>query len=325
MYSKSVFYNKLDEFSNEGTPYFFAIDFLQENFIFSTLEDLKHQDKIQVVFPNFTYKLDDEDNNIKIDLQPNGISFSDFFYQFNEIQQHIQNGNTYLTNLSFEVQLQNKLNLESIFHQAKAKYKILIKDKFVCFSPETFIQINENRLVTFPMKGTIDAVIPNAKEILFSSEKETAEHHTIVDLLRNDISQVCKNVRVNKFRYVDEIQTQNRNLFQTSSEIQGEIREEFEGKIGSILQKLLPAGSISGAPKKKTVEIIQQVETHKRGFYTGIAGIFDGKNLDTCVLIRYIEKMNDKFYYKTGAGIHLKSDVQEEFQELKNKIYVPIF
>ena len=325
MYSKSVFYNKLDEFSSKKIPYFFAIDFLQENFILLTLEDLKHQNEIQVVFPDFRFEIDYEHNKTKIDLQPNEISFLEFNVQFDEIQQHIQNGNTYLTNLTFDVNLQSELNLDLIFNQAKAKYKILVKDEFVCFSPESFIQINDNQLVTFPMKGTIDSNVPNAKEILLSSEKESAEHHTIVDLLRNDVSLVCKQVKVNKFRYVEEIQTQNRNLFQTSSEIEGEIREEFKGKIGSILRKLLPAGSISGAPKKKTVEIIQQVETHKRGFYTGISGVFDGKNLDTCVLIRFIEKINDEFHYKTGAGIHLKSDAQEEFQELKNKIYVPIF
>ena len=109
-----------------------------------------------------------------------------------------------------------------------------------------------------------------------------------------------------------------------SSKISGEIRPQYENKIGSILQKLLPAGSILGAPKVKTMEIILKAENYNRNFYTGVCGWFDGNNLDSCVMIRFIEKDNERFYFKSGGGITHQSVMEDEYQEMKNKIYVPI-
>ncbi|MDD3167364.1 MAG: chorismate-binding protein, partial [Bacteroidales bacterium] len=85
-----------------------------------------------------------------------------------------------------------------------------------------------------------------------------------------------------------------------------------------------PAGSISGAPKKKTVQHIKQIETHARGFYTGIMGIFDGNNLDTAVLIRMIVQTQTGLVYKSGGGITALSQLEEEYNEMQQKIYVPI-
>ncbi len=89
--------------------------------------------------------------------------------------------------------------------------------------------------------------------------------------------------------------------------------------------KLLPAGSISGAPKKKTVEIIQRVEQYDRGYYTGIFGYFDGTNLDSAVAIRYIEKDGEELVFKSGGGITFQSDWKKEYDEMLNKVYVPIY
>lgn len=93
--------------------------------------------------------------------------------------------------------------------------------------------------------------------------------------------------------------------------------------MGNILFDMLPAGSISGAPKKRTIEIIKEAETHQRGYYTGIAGVFDGKKLDTCVLIRFIENQQGQLVYKSGGGITSLSHEKEEYNELIDKIYVP--
>ena len=76
--------------------------------------------------------------------------------------------------------------------------------------------------------------------------------------------------------------------------------------------------------KKKTIEIIKQSETEKRGYYTGVSGIFDGKDLDSCVMIRFIEKQDNKLFYKSGGGITSQSDAKKEYQELIDKIYIPI-
>ena len=90
------------------------------------------------------------------------------------------------------------------------------------------------------------------------------------------------------------------------------------------MKTLLPAGSILGAPKPKTLEIILEAENYDRGFYTGVCGWFDGVNLDSCVMIRFIEKESGKLYFKSGGGITHLSNFADEYQEMKNKIYVPI-
>ncbi|NQU51708.1 MAG: aminodeoxychorismate synthase component I, partial [Bacteroidetes bacterium] len=187
-----------------------------------------------------------------------------------------------------------------------------------------FVQIENRKISSFPMKGTIDASKKNAKELILNDSKELAEHNTIVDLIRNDLSLVAENVEVEKFRYLERIKTNQRDLWQVSSKITGDLPEDYSENIGDIIYTMLPAGSISGAPKKKTVEIIKNAENYTRGFYTGIFCYFDGKNLDSCVLIRYIEKQNDELIYKSGGGITFKSKVEPEYDEMLKKVYVPI-
>jgi para-aminobenzoate synthetase component 1 len=175
------------------------------------------------------------------------------------------------------------------------------------------------------MKGTIDAKIPDAKEKILSNKKEMAEHVMVVDLLRNDLNIVSKHVKVEKFRYVESIKAGSRELLQVSSKISGELEESWQDRLGSIMIKLLPAGSITGTPKKKTVEIIKEVEGYERGFFTGVFGVFDGDSLDSAVMIRFVERQGDKLYYKSGGGITIDSKVEDEYNELKEKVYVPVF
>lgn len=89
--------------------------------------------------------------------------------------------------------------------------------------------------------------------------------------------------------------------------------------------RLLPAGSITGAPKTKTMQIISEAETYERGFYTGVMGYFDGNNLDSAVMIRFVEQEGDRMYFKSGGGITCRSEAQSEYHEMKQKIYVPIY
>ena len=154
-------------------------------------------------------------------------------------------------------------------------------------------------------------------------KKEIAEHATIVDLIRNDLSVIAKNVRVNKFRYLERIHTNREPLLQVSSEIMGDLPEDQQYHLGDIIFALLPAGSICGAPKRKTLEIIEEVETHQRGFYTGICGYFDGRNLDSGVMIRFIQEHENKLFFKSGGGITSMSNLESEYQEYIEKIYVP--
>ena len=206
-----------------------------------------------------------------------------------------------------------------------SKYKLWVKDSFTVFSPETFVKIEEGEISTFPMKGTIDASVTNAEEMILNDLKEQAEHATIVDLLRNDLSRIAEKVEVKKYRYIDRVYTHRNELLQTSSEIIGQLPENFNSHLGDIIFSMLPAGSISGAPKRKTLEIIREVEEYERGFYTGIFGQFDGRNLDSAVMIRYMEQKGEHLIFKSGGGITSFSNCRKEYGEMLAKVYVPIY
>ncbi len=173
------------------------------------------------------------------------------------------------------------------------------------------------------MKGTIPADYPDAESTILNDPKETAEHNTIVDLIRNDLSIVAKEVSVPNFRYIDKVHTHRGTLLQVSSEVRGNLGAGWQNRIGDILSAMLPAGSISGAPKKKTIEVIKESEPDDRGFYTGITAIFNGDSLDSCVNIRFIEINDNQLIYRSGGGITVLSQIESEYNELQEKIYVP--
>ncbi|MDG4951114.1 aminodeoxychorismate synthase component I [Weeksellaceae bacterium KMM 9724] len=313
---------QLNSYGKQKIPCGFFIDFLGENSEIFPLENLK-ENNIWLDFPQFKNSAS-KTTHKEIQLEADYPKLAEYKPAFDLVQYHLQRGDSYLINLTFATPISLNLDLEEIYQQIQAKYKIKFKKDWLCFSPETFVQIQQNRIATFPMKGTIDASIPNAAEQLLNNIKEKAEHHTIVDLLRNDLSKVAKKVKVDKFMYLDELQTQKGNILQMSSEISGELVANWQNHLGSIMKELLPAGSISGAPKNKTLEIISEAENYDRNYYTGIAGVFDGENLDSCVLIRFIENTKNGMLYKSGGGITAMSKLEDEYAELKQKIYVPI-
>ncbi|OQW95378.1 MAG: aminodeoxychorismate synthase component I [Beggiatoa sp. IS2] len=314
----------LNEWGNAKIPFFFMIDFAVKNFYispFSTLDDdiFFVLDEFSHFFPKKPPK-----NPCHNTLLKKPVHFARYVKAFDYVLENMRNGNTYLLNLTFPTEIEIDCSLLTVFLNSTAKFRLYFKDKFVVFSPERFIKIENNLISTFPMKGTINADIPNAQAKILADEKEMAEHVMVVDLLRNDLSIVAKKVRATKFRYVEKISAGNQGLLQVSSEISGVLENSWHGKIGDILWALLPAGSISGAPKKKTVEIIQAVEGYDRGFFTGIFGYFDGKIVDSAVMIRFVEKQGDKFIYKSGGGITIDSDAQSEYQEMLAKVYLPV-
>ncbi|MFH1119996.1 MAG: aminodeoxychorismate synthase component I [Bacteroidota bacterium] len=253
----------------------------------------------------------------------NPVEFNTYQRSFDMVMEGLRFGNSYLLNLTFPTQIKINRSLEEIFRLGNAPYRLLSEDRFVVFSPECFIRITGNTIRSFPMKGTIDAGLPDASGVLLSDRKEKAEHNTIVDLIRNDLSMVADNVRVERFRYLEEIRTNQKHLLQASSEIAGTLTSDWRSKIGTILRTLLPAGSVSGAPKASTVEIIRKAEPFQRGFYTGVFGIFDGQMLDSAVMIRYIEQKGKHTYYHSGGGITINSIAEAEYMEMTDKVYVP--
>ncbi len=310
-------FEEINLLAQQKKPFLFMSDFTGKRVEVVLLEDLKDADIEFYIDEAYDFK----QHPHKLQIKP--INFTEYKKKFDAVIEKIKSGETYILNLTQATPIQTNLSLKEMFQLSNAHYKLRYKNEFLCFSPETFIQISNNTIHTFPMKGTIDASYPNAEEKILSDEKEMAEHIMIVDLLRNDLSIVASNVKVEKFRYLQMIEAGEKKLLQVSSHISGILEENWQDNLGTILQTLLPAGSISGAPKKSTLKIIEAVEGYKRGFFSGVFGFFDGNSLDSGVMIRFIEKTADGYIYKSGGGITLDSDVQREYEELQDKIYLP--
>lgn len=336
MHSEDTF-RYMNELGKQREPFLFILDFDLAKPLVFPLHSLENS--AEIVFNingqrNFTPLSRKSSKTVFFHKKP--VLYTDYKAKFDFVLENLQFGNSFLVNLTQPTAIETNLSLSEIFHSCTAKYKLLVDtetDKFVVFSPEPFVKINEQGVISsFPMKGTIDAGIDNAEIKLMNDVKEQAEHATIVDLIRNDLSQVATNVRVERYRFVERVKTHDKELLQVSSKISGQLPSDYLEKIGDIFQKLLPAGSISGAPKPKTVEIIKKAEGYERGYYTGIVGIFDGKRLDSGVMIRFIEQNTNQkaqstegvFIFKSGGGITAMSDAESEYLEMIDKVYVPI-
>lgn len=319
---KDTIISRMNTWGRERKPFLFFVDYKGENGQVIPLDEVDQETIAYCVNGKTNQRIPSSLQQPQ--LQVNPIGFEIYQARFNQVMQHIQKGNTYLINLTVPTPIELEGSLFDVFHASKAKYKLAVKDQFVCFSPEIFVQIKANRIYSYPMKGTIDATLPHAAQLILSDEKETAEHYTIVDLIRNDLNIVAKNVRVDRFRYLDRLQTTKGELLQMSSQISGDLQENWQDEVGTLLGQLLPAGSITGSPKQKTVAIIDAVEAYERNYYTGVCGIFDGETLDTAVMIRFIEQQGEQWVYKSGGGITFASQADKEYEEILQKIYLPI-
>lgn len=315
----------LNFLGGKDIPFLFVVDYKAEKGFISKISDLKNTDvfcAIKGVELNSSYQ-PLSPGCCELEVSP--ISFAEYENAFDKALVEIRNGNTYLLNLTFATDLGLNLDLKHIYAKATAPYKMLFDNNFVFYSPESFIKISDNKIYSFPMKGTIDASKENAAELLLNDDKERYEHNTIVDLIRNDLSMISRGVVVEKFRYIDHIKTSKGEILQTSSQICGNLESDWKSKFGDILFTMLPAGSITGAPKQKTLEVIEDCEVSERGFYCGVMVFFDGVNIDSCVNIRFIERKGDgRFYYRSGGGITALSKARDEYEELIKKVYVPI-
>lgn len=310
-------FDRINTLAKERTPFLFITDFLAQRVEVYLFDELEENE----IF----FSIDSKKKNTKKlqFLQKYPIDLEIYTSKFDLVQEKIKSGETYMLNLTQPTKVTTSFTLKEIYQHANASYKLFYKNKFVCFSPEKFIQIKENTIHTFPMKGTIDASLPHAKEMILQDTKEMAEHVMVVDLLRNDLAKIAHKVRVEKFRYTEEIEAGDKKLLQVSSHICADLDTSWHENLGTLLQNLLPAGSICGSPKKSTLEIIKEVEGYERGFYSGVFGVYDGESLDSGVMIRFVEKTQDGFVYKSGGGITIDSDAKREYDELLAKIYIP--
>jgi Anthranilate/para-aminobenzoate synthases component I len=243
---------------------------------------------------------------------------------FELVQRAIAAGETSLVNLTCKVAIRTNLSLETLFSHADARYRLWIKDTLVCFSPEIFIQIRDGEISSYPMKGTIPTSVPNAAQQLLDNPKEAAEHADVVALISADLAKVATHVHTTRYRYIDTLHTNKGDLLETSSEVRGTLPTDFHEHLGDIVFAQLPAGSITGYPKARTVDLIAEAETYQRDFYTGVMGRWDGHSLDTGVLIRFIDQADGQLYFKAGGGVTAQSTCEAEYNEVIAKVYVPI-
>ena len=316
-------WQRMNEYGKKKESFLFLVDYEKEKPLVWKLNQVPNYIKFQLP----SYNSDVPQNEILPVPRLTALNFckEKAKIDIHRAQEFLKNGESYLLNLTYKIQLNNyDLNLRQLFNQSKSDYKFLWDDKFLSYSPECFIRVNNDIITTYPMKGTAKVQSGEKKSNLHKDSKEIAEHNTVVDLLRNDLNIISNNVSVKKYRFEKRIKTLNGDLIQTSSEISGQLDKDWSSKIGTIIKSITPAGSISGAPKRKTLQIIKSLENQQRGYYTGIFGLYHNDQLDTGILIRFIEKTNSDFFYRTGVGITINSDSIQETEELINKIYVPI-
>jgi para-aminobenzoate synthetase component I len=316
-------FDAMNAFGRGRVPFLFIIDFDMKRTVVMPLGEAAGGDVLYSINGRSNSAVRAPDSaRLRITKSP--VEYGEYLGAFERVRAHLLDGDSYLVNLTFETRVDLPAGLRDIYLMSRAPYRLLFRDEFVVFSPEPFVRIENGSISSFPMKGTIDASLPDAEGRVLADEKEFAEHVTIVDLIRNDLSIVARNVRVPRFRYVERVHTHSVDLLQVSSEVRGELDGDWHGRLGDILAALLPAGSVTGAPKRKTVEIIREVESHDRGWYTGVMGCYDGNSLESAVMIRFIGKRDGVLYYKSGGGITADSDPRLEYQKMLDKIYVPV-
>ncbi|MBQ0064581.1 MAG: anthranilate synthase component I [Firmicutes bacterium] len=188
-------------------------------------------------------------------------------------------------------------------------------------SPETLVKLEDGILHTFPLAGTRPRGKTKEEDLaleqdLLSDPKELAEHNMLVDLGRNDIGKISKfgSVQVEKYHSIERYS----HVMHIGSTVRGEIQENKTAL--DAIDSILPAGTLSGAPKIKACQLINDLENNKRGIYGGAIGYLDFTgNLDTCIAIRIAYKKNGKVFIRSGAGIVADSDPEKEYQECLNK------
>ncbi len=333
-------YNQLTNYSNDGL---YAIGYFSYNIsinteshkplasfqIYKSLLKCNHNELINTLNQlSINHALN---NDISLDNIECEIDYDDYQHMFTEVFNNLLLGNSYQINLTnrFKFDLQN-IDSFSLYYKLSrsnpVKYTSYIQFDnldIISISPELFFQKDNNLIITRPMKGTINSGINSAekeenKKILLNDEKNRAENLIIVDLMRNDLAKIAKTgtVKVNKLFDIEEYNT----VLQMTSEIQSKIEPSIQLK--DIISALFPCGSITGAPKKKTIELIDEIEKSSRDVYTGNIGyILPNNDMMFNVAIRTITKYHDEEFAQFGAGggITIQSNSLDEWQEIKTK------
>lgn len=178
---------EMDRLGAAKVPFLFIIDFEMENAIVFPLEEVDAGGILYDVAGRGNAPPPEAPASA-VSIASRPVPYAEYAEAFARVREHQLRGDTYLANLTFATPIELNAPLSAVFHSASAKYRLLYRDRFVVFSPETFVRIDGNVISTHPMKGTIDAAVPDAEAVILNDEKEAAEHLTIVDLLRSDLA-----------------------------------------------------------------------------------------------------------------------------------------
>jgi len=253
----------------------------------------------------------------------------EYYYSLvDKTRQYIKEGDIFQAVISrrFEAQMRGSLlNAYRVLRTTNpSPYMYFIQNEDLQItgaSPETMVKLSSGKLTTFPVAGTRPRGKTEEEDILLeeelmADEKELSEHNMLVDLARNDIGKISVfgSVKVKEYMQIHRFS----KVMHIASVVTGEIEKEKDGcdTIGAVL----PAGTLSGAPKFRACEIIDELEPVARGVYGGAIGYLDfSGNLDVCIAIRTAVKKDDKVYVQAGAGIVADSIPEKEYEECANK------
>jgi para-aminobenzoate synthetase/4-amino-4-deoxychorismate lyase len=273
------------------------------------------------VFKGISQRNDFETSSFLVSNLVQNVTENEYIQKINKIKNYISKGETYEANFTYNLEFNFTGDSYSFYQELKknqnSKYSCYFKTEdfsILSVSPELFFYSKSNQIITKPMKGTLE------KKETQLSEKIKAENHIIVDLLRNDLGKISKfgSVKINSLLNLEEYPT----LKQITSEISSELKESITFK--EIIFSLFPSGSVTGAPKKRTLEILEELENFKREVYTGAIGIIHRDEMMFNLAIRTIWIKNTKAYLGVGSGIVYDSDPIEEWNEciLKQKFFL---
>lgn len=277
-----------------------------------------------------SYNIYKTKNTKKLLLNPTPcVNFCEYSNAIKKIKEEIAKGNTYEVNYTYDFDVPfdgDELELFNfLLSKQKTPYNFYIKNQYdtvLSFSPELFFEMQNNHILTKPMKGTIHRgkdkkEDKNLIEFLKNDIKNRAENVMIVDLLRNDLGRIAKVGTVNVSKLF-EIET-HKTLHQMTSQIEADLKENTT--FFDIFKAIFPCGSITGAPKISTMKVISDVEKGERNIYCGAIGMISPKETIFSVPIRILQKTNEqnKFKYRVGGAIVWDSNAQDEWEETLTK------
>ena len=257
-----------------------------------------------------------------------GLDRKQYYKLINKIKYHLEQGDVYQINQTYPLKFNfygDPLNLYCQLswkiRPRRGMFLNIGNQKILSFSPEEFIQVNNGKILSYPMKGTRPEgknEVERQKQIfeLSNSKKDKAEHLMIVDLLRNDLGKICNygSVNINNLYNIQSYETVHHMV----TEVYGQLKDKTN--FIDIIKAIFPGGSVTGAPKEKSMKIIDQLEDYNRGIYTGTMGIIKPNgDMDFNILIRTLTIEKNKAIYPIGGGIVWDSESNQEWSESKTK------